>query len=512
MSKSSAKAKPNRVKSVRVKPKGLGAVVWFLTSLALAFQAAVILFLYAFLAWAFPAFFYASLILTFITCIFVFSSDRDAQSKAGWLILMIASCGSGYIIFILANKKVCYGAYKRAFDRLYARSAKFTPSFVLSGCSEEVRGICTYLNNAAGFVPYAGTDIKYINSPVAFFEDFFKRVESAEKFVFIEFFIVADGALFDRLLSALAKKVEEGVEVRLLYDDAGSLGLFSRSAKKRVQKAGILIQPFSKMLAPFSFGLNLRDHRKIIVIDGKTAYAGGCNVVDECIESRAVWKDAGVRLDGAGVEAMTLAFLRQWQFESGKYEDFANYLNRHDLYKNSAIVLPYAGGPDLKEDVCHGVYLNMINSAKNRLYIMTPYFAPGSAVLSAIKAKALSGADVRIVLPEVPDWLFLYRVTVSYAESLIPYGVKVYFAKNTFVHSKVVLIDGCASVGSVNMDMRSFYLEFDNGVISDDKEFLSEAEKDFEAVLFENEPAQKRKESIFGRAVTGFLKIFSPLM
>ncbi|MDE5943241.1 MAG: cardiolipin synthase [Clostridia bacterium] len=504
--------KDNRVKSVRVKPQGLGAVVWFLTSFALAFQAAVLVFLYAFLAWIFPAFFYASLILTFITCIFVFSSDRDAQSKAGWLILMIASCGCGYIIFILANKKVCYGAYKRTFDRLYSRTAKFSPAASLESCSEKTRGLCTYLKNAAGFAPYTDTDIKYLNSPIAFFEDFFKRVESAEKFIFIEFFIVADGALFERLLSALSKKVNEGVDVRLLYDDAGSLGLFSRSAKKRVQKAGILLQPFSKMLALFSFGLNLRDHRKIIVIDGKTAYAGGCNVVDECIESRALWKDAGVRLDGAGVEAMTLAFLRQWQFESGKYEDFEKFLNLHEKTENDSTVMPYAGGPDLKEDVCHGVYLNMINSAKNRLYIMTPYFAPGSAVLSAIKAKALSGVDVRLVLPEVPDWLFLYRVTVSYAESLIPYGVKVYFAKNTFVHSKVVLIDGCASVGSVNMDMRSFYLEFDNGVISDDKKFLLDAEKDFEAVFAENKPAQKRKENIFGRAVTGFLKIFSPLM
>ena len=512
MNKRAAEGKVNTVKSVRVKPKGFGTVVWFSTSAALALQASLIIFLYAFFAYVFPAFFYASLIFTVITCIFVFSSNRDAQSKAGWLILMILSCGCGYIIFILAHKKVCYGAYKRAFDRLYARSAKYTPAFVLPESSEEMKNLCTYLQNAAGFVPYSGTDIKYINSPVAFFEDFFQRLESAEKFVFIEFFIVADGELFERLLTALKSKVSEGVEVRLLYDDAGSLGLFSRSAKKRVRQAGIQLLTFSKMLAPFSFGLNLRDHRKIIVIDGKTGYAGGCNVVDECIQSRAVFKDAGVRIDGCGVEAMTLAFLRQWEFECGKSGDWGSFLGLHTPTENLSTVVPYAGGPDIKEDVCHGVYLNMINSAKQKLYIMTPYFVPGSGILSALKAKSLSGVDVRLVLPEVPDWLFLYRVTVSYAESLMQYGVKVYYAKNTFVHSKVVLTESCAAVGSVNMDMRSFYLEFDNGVISDDKAFLADAEGDFNAVFAENEQAQKSRGNIFGKMLTGFLKIFSPLM
>ena len=512
MYKNRAAAKENKVKSVRVKPKGAGAFVCFATAFTLAVQMCTLVFLYVFFACVFPVFFYVSLALTFITCIAVFISDRDAQSKAGWLILMVLSCGSGYIIFILAHKKVCYGAYKRAFDRLYARSKKYTPQFVLSDCSEEARGICTYLNNAAGFVPYGGTDIKYLNSPAAFFEDFFNRLDSAEKFVFIEFFIVADGELFERLLKALSRKVEQGVEVRIMYDDAGSLGLLSRNAKKRVRQAGILLQPFSRMLSPFSFALNFRDHRKIIVIDGKTAYAGGCNVVDECIQSRAVFKDAGVRIDGGAVDAMTLAFLRQWEFVCGKCADWGDYVGLSEPADNASVVMPYAGGPDLKEDVCHSVYLGMINSAKSRLYIMTPYFVPGGSVLCALKAKALSGVDVRLVLPEVPDWRFLYRMTVSYAQSLIPYGVKVYFAENTFVHSKVVLSDGCAATGSVNMDMRSFYLEFDNGVFTDDKRFIADAENDFNAVFAENEPAKQGRVGIAGKIFTGFLKIFSPLM
>lgn len=507
-----ASEKVNTVKSVRVKPKRKGAAVWYSTSLFLAAQASVIIILYAFFAYAFPAFFYASLLLSFICCIFILSSRRDKQSKIGWVVLMIVTCGCGYIIFILSHKKVCYAAYKSAFDRLYARSAKFTQSFSLPDSCEEVKSVCSYLNNAAGFVPYSGTDIKYINSPAGLFEDFFNRLETAEKFVFIEFFIVADGVLFERLLNALSQKAVQGVEVRLLYDDAGSLGLFSRSAKKRIKDAGILLQPFQKMLAPFSFALNIRDHRKIIVIDGKTGYAGGCNVVDECVDSRAVFKDAAVRVDGAGVEAMTLAFLRQWQFERGAPEDWSKYSGLHTKSESLSTVVPYAGGPDIKEDVCRGVYLNMINSAKSKLYIMTPYFAPGSGVLSAIRGKALSGVDVRLVLPQIPDWLFLYRVTVSYAESLIPCGVKVYFVKDTFVHSKVVLTESCAAVGSANMDMRSFYLEYDNGVFTDDKKFLADAEEDFNAVFAENEPAKKRKSNIFGKLATGFLKIFSPLM
>lgn len=492
-----------------------GTVAKIVTDFLLAFQLAVMAFLYAFFAWYFPVFYYVSLVMTFCACIYILVSEKDGLSKSSWLFLMIISFGCGYIILLLSDTRVCCGYDRRRFAEIYSRCRRYTPAFVAPASGESVANDCRYFYKAGGFVPYKNTRMRYFNMGAPLFNDMLTRMEEATEFIFVEFFTFADGALLERLLSVLKRKAAQGVKVRAIYDDAGCQGVLSRATKKRMREAGIELKVFQRMLSLFSFGLNIRDHRKIVVIDGKTAYVGGCNVADKysnLIRMQAVWKDAGVRLEGEGVDGLTLMFLRQWEFVTKDKVDFGEYIGRYEKFENDGIVVPYSGGADLAEGVCRGAYINLVSGAEERLYIMTPYFIPGAELYQLIKNKALSGVDVRLVLPAVPDWKFIYRVTRYNAESLVKYGVKVYYVKGTFVHSKVAITENAAIVGSVNMDMRSFNMQYDNAVYTDDAEVMSGILSDFAETMLGNQPSDGNLQTRFQKFLASVLKIVSPLM
>lgn len=483
----------------------------FLTAL----QLSLIVFLYAFFACICNIFWYVSLAITLITAACVCICEHDGQIKTSWLMLMIASCGCGYILYFLALKSVCYGYDRRRFEIISERSKKFLGEFTAQNASAAVQNDCEYIYNAGGFVPYTGTDAKYFTDARPLFNDMIERIESAKRFVFLEFFILADSVLLNRFIDVFSRKTAQGVEIKLLCDDVGCSGVLSDGAKKRIKQAGVQFKIFQKLLAPFNFGLNFRDHRKIVVVDGETGYVGGVNVSDQYTneyEMDGYWKDCGMRLDGSAVDALSVTFLRQWELATHEKPDYENYVNKSVATKNTSHFVPYAGGPEIKADLCRGVYFNGISGAREKLYIMTPYFIPDSGIYALIKAKAQSGVDVRLVLPSVPDYPFIYRVTRSNAEKLIKYGVKVYYVPDTFVHSKVMLTENCVTVGSVNIDMRAFYQEFDNGVYTDDKAIMAHVQEDFDGTFNSCKPARVRKFNFFSSLVTGVLKIVSPLM
>ncbi len=486
-----------------------------LTDFWLAFQLAVLAFLYAFFAWFFPIFFYISLAITLVCAVHVLVCERDGQCKASWLFLLMISGGCGYIVYILADKHVCYGYDRKRFQEISKRALPHVAEFKTGESSAVVANDCRYIYNAGGFVPYDGTDIRYFSGAHDFFDDAFRTLEGAKKFIFLEFFIYSEGTLLERLLSLLSRKVEEGVEVRLLYDDAGCQGILSEQTKKRIRESGINMRVFARMFAPFSFGLNFRDHRKIIVVDGKTGYAGGCNVADECVNEvkmNGYWKDAGVRLDGAAVDGLSLAFMRQWDFATREKTGYGSYLNHYERTENKSLIVPFAGGPEIEECLCRGVYANLISGAREKIYFMTPYLVPDGEIMNMLKSKALSGVDVRIVLPTVPDYGFIYKVSRSNAERLMSSGVKVYFVRGSFVHTKAMLTENAVTVGSVNMDMRAFFQEFDNGVYTDDEGCRAAVAEDFDEVFETCEPAERSKQNIFSRFITACLRVVSPLM
>lgn len=226
------------------------------------------------------------------------------------------------------------------------------------------------------------------------------------------------------------------------------------------------------------------------------------------------WKDTGIRLDGPAADAFTLIFLRQWEFLTGKEEDFAPFLGAAESFPDSSAVIPYADGLDFSLPVGKNVYENIIAAAQQRLYIMSPYFIPDDTVMQLLANKARSGVDVRIVLPGIPDKALVYKVSRRNAEKLAAAGVRVYCMRNSFVHSKLLLSENCAVVGSVNFDLRSFYQQFECAVYTDDEAVMTGILHDFGQTFRDSAPisGQAGKKNVFDRIFTGILQLFAPFM
>ncbi len=491
---------------------GLRAV---LSDLFIVAQLSLIVALYALACWYVPILWYVCLGLTVVSIVYVWVAEPDLQSRVSWTVLFVLSCGLGFFIYALSRKSICYGFKRLKYNKIAKKVQPLFGAFKVRKCSAEVKADCEYLYRAGGFVSYSHTDLKYYPYAKAAMDNIIARIDAAEKFVFMEFFILADGVYLDRLISVFRRKIAEGVEIRLMYDDVGSAGVLSSSAKKRIRLTGVKLKTFTRLFSPFYFGLNYRDHRKIVVVDGKTGYVGGFNMIDDCANQRkmeGIWKDSGVRLDGAAVDGLSLTFMRHWEFATNEKLDYTKYIDNYDRSLNKSTVVPYAGGPELKEPICRNIYMRVIEGAKEKLYMMSPYLVPDSVMTKAIIAKAKAGVDVRLVLPGVPDYRYLYRVTQANAIKLIKSGVKVYYSSGEFVHSKIMLTEHCATVGSVNLDMRAFYQEFDNGVYSDDKNLMEAVEKDFEEVFARGGQTTNTKQRWYNAVLAAFLKLLSPLM
>ncbi len=450
-----------------------------------------------------------------ITSVFVLSSHRSTQSKAVWVLFILLFFECGFLIYIMSNDKVMYARPRKKHREIYRKTQEFVPQYADPNADCDLVKICRYLNKEGGFVPYSNTGLKYYPSAAATFDDVIEKMKSAEKFVFIEFFAVSDGVLFERMLRVLEDKMKNGLDVRIIYDDMGSRNL-SRKTKKRIKKCGGKIRVFNRLVSRFTFAMNYRDHRKIIVIDGKVAYTGGCNLADEYVNEKRMhgyWKDAGLRMSGQAVDAMTLIFLRQWEYIVKKPVDYKSFLNLYERSESCSTVMPFATGPEFERVVYKAVLENVIASANERLYFMTPYFVPDESILLMIGNAAMAGVDVRLVLPEVPDKAYVYVMTKDNAEKLIKLGVKIYYVKDAFVHSKIVLTEKCAVVGTANIDMRSFYQQFENAVITDDKQVLADVLEDFEKTFPDCvNPQKAEKHGLIKGTVVKALRIVSPLM
>ena len=483
-------------------------------AIVLLFQLLIILSLNV-LYIGFRWYIYLNLCIAIITAISVLSSNKHGQSKAVWVLFILVCFPIGFIIYFLSNEKIMFGASKRRYKKIFERTENYMGEFKNPEGKNVFTSTCRYLHNAGGFVPYKDNKMQYFPSAASMFDDAIENMKKAEHFIFIEYFNVANGVLFGRIWDVLKEKLAQGVKVRIVYDDMGSRAL-PRKVRKMIRSAGAELKTFNRLISFFTFALNYRDHHKIISIDGKIAYTGGCNLADEYVNERRMygyWKDAGLRIEGPAVDALTLTFLRQWEFITKKQEDYSQYFNHFELHENDACVVPFAGGPEYDLPICKSVYESLITGAKRRLYIMTPYFIPDDTINSLLKNKALSGVDVRIILPEIPDKYYVYLLTKDNAEDLISCGVKVYYMKDSFVHSKVVLSDECAMIGSINLDLRSFFQQFENAVCTDDKSVLADVEKDFENTFDDSILVEQRTQNPFFRSMAiAVLRLLSPLM
>ena len=376
-----------------------------------------------------------------------------------------------------------------------------------------------YLWNYTRWPVYENTAVTFYDEAKNAFEAMKADLEKAEKFIFMEYFIVEDSSCFREIEDILIRKRACGVEVRFLYDDIGSVGKVNMFFAKRLDEEGIQCRPFNPALPLLNIFLNHRDHRKITVIDGKVGFTGGYNLAEEYFDRKhpyGKWKDTGLRLEGEAVRSLTAAFLELWSVQNRQREDYGQYLNIVHSVPATGFVQPFADNPLGQERAAEEVYLNLTSQANRQLYFMTPYLIITDEMNRALRLAAKRGVDVRIITPGIPDKKTVYAVTRSYYAGLAAQGVRIYEYTPGFCHAKQCLCDGrIATVGTSNLDYRSLYHHFENNVVLYGCDAVQDIAADFERTF-----PQCREVTETYRAGRGamlrtwqyILRLFAPLM
>ena len=380
-----------------------------------------------------------------------------------------------------------------------------------------------YLEEYAHCPLYTNTWTRYFPLGDEAFEPLLKELRGAKRYIFLEYFIIDFGQVWDSVLEILEEKVRQEVDVRVIYDDVGCLYTLPKGYERELEARGIHCQVFNRFVPVLSVRLNNRDHRKICVIDGHTAFTGGMNLADEYVNRRLKyghWKDNAILLKGEAAWAMTVMFLTMWEYTSGKREDYNSYrptaLPLKAEQGAGRWVQPYTDSPLDGEPVGETVYLNLIAKAKSYVYIMTPYLIISDSVNIALCSAAKSGVDVRLITPHVPDKKTIFEMTRAHYSPLLEAGVRIFEYTPGFVHAKCFAVDDLyATVGTVNMDYRSMFLHFENGVwlcgdptvLDVKRDFLDTQEKSEEITLEDAE-----NHSFLRLLLRSVLRMFAPLM
>jgi len=384
---------------------------------------------------------------------------------------------------------------------------------------ESVAAQMRYISQFSQFPVYENTAVEYLSPGETFFERLKEQLRSARKFIFMEYFIIQEGVMWNEILDIMVEKAKAGVEVRIIYDDVGCVQLLPYKYDKYLEKQGIKCKVFNPFKPVVSVWLNHRDHRKITVVDGLVAFTGGINLTDEYINKLVkygYWKDASVMVEGEAVWSFTLMFLSLWNSIDTEVLDYEKYRVTSPWPKSDGFVVPYSDTPVDEETVGENVYLNLITKAKRYIHICTPYFIVDNETMTALCLAAKSGVDVKIVTPYIPDKWYVHMITRAHYQQLIENGVKVYEYTPGFMHSKTVVSDhDLAIAGTINFDFRSMYLHFECAVLMYQSSAIEQMDSDFDNILKVSRQItleQCQKVRFIVRLTRMVLKLFAPLM
>lgn len=384
----------------------------------------------------------------------------------------------------------------------------------LSACN---MGLSRYVQDYGPYPAWGSTASEYFASGEAMYARLLEDLNKAEKFIFLEFFIIKQGLMWNGIEEVLRRKAAQGVEVRLIYDDFGTLLHVPRNFLIELERSHIRCIPFNPVVPFVSLVMNHRDHRKIVVVDGNVAYTGGVNLADEYINvdhPYGYWKDAGLRIEGAGVWNFTVMFLNFWNAFRPSETDYGRF-RPTELAAGDGYVQPYADSPLDDEPLGETVYLNILAQAQKYVYIYTPYLAIGEEMMDALKTAAKRGVDVRLVLPGIPDKKMIYRLTRSYYLPLLRAGVRLYEYTPGFLHAKCYASDDrVATVGSINMDYRSLFLHFECGALLMEGSQVAVLRDDMLKTMSVSREVHISdcRTGLFGTLLDSVLRLFSPLM
>lgn len=454
---------------------------------------------------------------------YLFNLEMDATGKLSWLILIMLFPLPATVFLWLSQHDVGHRALKNRVTQLIADTKDMLTQdtavleqdeLIVSGTDDLYR----YINRSGCFPIYENTDVRYFPSGEETFEALLDELSRAERFIFLEFFIIDEGVMWGRVLKILADKVAEGVEVRLLYDGMCEMSTLTADYPERLAKLGIHAKPFSPIRPFLSTYYNYRDHRKVLVIDGKTAFTGGFNLADEyinVIERFGHWKDCGIILKGEAVSSFTLMFLQMWNISEEK-PVWDEYLINEPVREASGYVMPFADIPLDDDKVGENVYMDILYRARSYVHIMTPYLILDNEMENALKYAAERGVDVKLILPGIPDKKMAYSLAKTHYAALTRAGVKIYEYTPGFVHSKVFVSDGeKAVIGTINLDYRSLYHHFECAAYLYQVDCVSRIEQDFRETVRKCRPVTEetiRNEKLSYKIRGAFMKLIAPLM
>ena len=489
-----------------------------------------------------------------MTVVHILNEENNASFKIAWIIPVLVIPVFGTVLYIYINLQP---GTKRIHKKLTKIEDEIRPYLAqneetvqeLQEQSAGEKGIADYLYHADNYPVYAGCKMKYYPIGEAKFADMIEQLKHAEHFIFMEYFIVAKSYMWNTILEILKEKAAQGVEVRMMYDGMCSLALLPYGYYKDLEKMGIQSIPFSQIRPVLSTYQNNRDHRKILIIDGKTVFTGGINLADEYInriDRFGHWKDTAVMIQGEAVKSFTLLFLKMWHVAKGKdsipQEEIRKYtvevwentqsdemradmesMRNTDMQNTQdkklhagGYVIPYGDDPYGDERIGKQVYIDILNRARKYVHIMTPYLILDDEMITALRYCAKRGVETVIIMPHIPDKIYAYLLARSYYAELLQAGVKIYEYMPGFVHAKVFTSDDTkAVVGSINLDFRSLYHHFECAAFMYKNQVVGDIENDFQSTLEKCRrigPEEIFHAPLWKKLAGTILKLIAPMM
>lgn len=459
-------------------------------------------------------------LVSMLVVLWLVNKDENPAYKISWIILILVFPVFGGLLYLMiGNKKPSHRIRRKLQPILDDIDDEMLLEHNIAYDVQNGKDMgLSYLSDL-GYGTYGKTSTKYYSLGDYCFVDLLRDIRNAQHYIFMEYFIVANGMMFEMILELLKQKVAEGVEVRFLYDDLGSLTTVPYHFEKQLEEYGIKSVVFNPFVPLLSVAMNHRDHRKICVIDGYIGYSGGFNLADEYINAKmrfGHWKDTGIRLEGEGVWNLTTMFLSIWnayRHEDQNYAQFRPHVYHQTEFSRDGYVVAYGDSPLDEERTGENIYLNMIHQAKEEILIMSPYFIIDDTMMKALILARRKGVVVKIITPGVPDKKNVYKVTRSYYYPLIHEGIEFYEYKPGFLHAKMVLCDHeIATVGTINFDYRSLYLHFECNVLLYQTSTIKDIEKDFSDTLQLSQKIDQKHSRRFRGIYEAILRLFAPLM
>ncbi len=466
-----------------------------------------------------------TMLFTFVMVIYLLNSRMNPTAKITWLIVIMLLPVFGVLLYLYTQTEIGHRVLKKRINQIITDTKESIPQADevmerLAGENPGVAALAHYMHRSGCHPVYENTSVVYFPLGEDKFDEMLKQLEEAKHFIFMEYFIVDEGLMWGRVLEILARKAAEGVDVRIMYDGTCEFALLPHDYPKRLRALGMKCKVFAPVSPFVSTCYNYRDHRKIMVIDGHTAFNGGVNLADEYINRRVKfghWKDTAVMLKGEAVKSFTLMFLQMWGINE-REDESARFLSFQTAPAQEArgYVIPYGDCPLDDDKLGERVYMDILNRSLSYVHIMTPYLILDGEMEAALRFAAERGVEVILLLPGIPDKAVPYALAKTHYASLLESGVKIYEYTPGFVHAKVFVSDSAeAVVGTINLDYRSLYHHFECATYLYKTDCIQEIEKDFKDTLAKCRqvtPETIRREKWTVKLTGRLMKAVAPLM